>query len=521
MKSFTRRGSAVTVRISAAHWARLRSFHLADGKRRETLSYLWGRACRARGGMSVLVPEHAPCLILGDDCYERSSGAQVRLRPDVLNGMLVEFGRSEWNCLINVHDHWFSEDAAFSSVDDEDDLRFDRYLRKGFEPSLASCSGWGVPRPIVNLSIVLGQARCAARVVDTRLAHAFLPVRKIVLLSERWASVPMTDGSAPGNGTPGWMDRQRGLLGIAGIEELRDLHVGLIGCGGLGSIQAELLARLGVGEITLVDGDVLESSNLNRWQGGRPEWVGRPKARLLAGQVQAMVPSCKVNAVPHDLIDARSQLALASADVLLAGVDNDESRFLLNHFALQHLQPYFDVGVVIDGAEAAPDFAGRYFAVLPGVTGCAECKAFTLLDREAVVRRFASAAVVQERRAAGYMRNRPDLSTPSAYMLNQRTAALAVQELTNFLMGWRPTATVFMERWQSGALQRADRANYPEGPDPECPVCSFRIGAGWSLPLPRASGPLHDSVLAEIGQLHAPSLATVDIEPEAATFGRQ
>ena len=512
MNNSSRTQREITVRLAAVHWQRLRGFHLAPGKRRETLSYLWGRTCRVRGGLVILVPHDAPCLMLGDDCYLRSSGAQVTLQPDVLNGMLVEFARSDYDCLINVHDHWFSDSAEFSSVDDEDDLRFDRYLRSGFEPSLARCEGLGRPRKVFNLSVVLGQDQCQARMVDTQLSVPFQPVAKVALLGERWACVPLTGRRAASVPGSDWMSRQAGILGADGVGALQALHVGIVGCGGLGSIQAELLARLGIGRLTLVDGDHLDHSNLNRWQGGRPEWVGRPKARVLAEHLGAMVPGCKVQAVPHVLSDFRSQLALASVDIVLAGVDNDEARYVLNHFAVQHMQPYFDLGVVIDGTPEAPDFAGRYFAVVPGVTGCAECKAFDLLDRDAVVRGFANAAVVGERQAAGYLLDRPDVPTPSAYMLNQRTAALGAQELTNFVTGWRPLATVIQERWRSGAMQRADRGNYPEQPDPECPVCSFRIGRGWSVPLPSAGQTLAAATLRAIE-------ADLQAQPAAVSLG--
>ena len=135
-------------------------------------------------------------------------------------------------------------------------------------------------------------------------------------------------------------------------------------------------------------------------------------------------------------------------------------------------------------------------AVIPGVTGCVECKTYDLIDREEVIRHFSHPAVTQARRAAGYVIDRPEMATPSAYSLNQRTAALGVQELMNFLSGWRPTATVIREQWATGALQRADRDNYPERPDPDCPMCSLRIGRGWSVPLPRrpVSGDLRASL---------------------------
>ena len=184
----------LTLRVDAGLWKRLRAFHLREGKRSEALSYVWARCERVSGGHVVLMPADAPFLALDADCYERHGSAQVRLRPDVLNGMLVEFARSDFNCLVNVHDHWFAEDADFSGVDDNDDLAFDRYLRERFEPMLKRRPELGPTRDIFNLSIVLGRSGCTARLVDTRRAKPFTKARQIALLGDRWLSA-----ASPGN----------------------------------------------------------------------------------------------------------------------------------------------------------------------------------------------------------------------------------------------------------------------------------------------------------------------------------
>lgn len=484
MSKLNRQHRSVSLRVDGTLWQRLREFHLRQGKREEALSYVWARCERVPGGHVVLVPPDAPFFPLGADCYERSSGANVRLRPDVLNGMLVEFARSDFNCLVNVHDHWFSEHADFSGVDDADDMSFDRYLRERFEPMLVRRPDLGRSRAIFNLSVVLGTKSCSVRLTDVRAPHPFARARQVVLLGDRWSRAPLSDTAPAPAATADWLVRHEAFLGSTAQEALQALHVAVVGCGGLGSILAESLARCGVGQLTLIDGDHLEPSNLNRWQGAGPGDVGRFKSALLADRMRALVPSCRVRHVARPLEHARSAVAMSAADIVVAGLDNDEVRYLLNHFTLQQMQPYFDLGVAITTAPAI-EFAGRYFAVISGVTGCVECKAYQLIDREAVVRNFSHPATTDARRAAGYVIDQPAMSTPSAYVLNQRTAALGVQEVMNFVAGWRPTATVVREQWTAGTFQRADRDNFPEEPDPECPVCSLRIGRGWSIPLPR------------------------------------
>ena len=237
--------------------------------------------------------------------------------------------------------------------------------------------------------------------------------------------------------------RHAGFISPAHRATLAAMHLAVVGCGGLGSIMAESLARIGVGRLTLV-GDTLDASNLNRWQGATLSDVGRPKASLLAERLRAMAPHVRIRAVTRPLDHPRSVLAMTAADAIVAGVDNDRARYLLNHLALQYLQPYFDAG--------------------------------------------ANPAVQAERTAAGYVIDRPDLPAPSAYVLNQRTAALAVQELLNHVTAWRPTATFAGESWSAGELKRADRHNYPERPAECCPLCSLRIGRGSGVRLPGVTG---------------------------------
>ena len=97
---------------------------------------------------------------------------------------------------------------------------------------------------------------------------------------------------------------------------------------------------------------------------------------------------------------------------------------------------------------------------------------------------FLDPATAAERRRAGYVGNQPEIAAPSVYALNQRAVGLLVTEFLNWLCGWRPTATLVAESWAHGTMQRADRANFPEKPDPECPACGYYAGAGSSETLP-------------------------------------
>ena len=77
------------------------------------------------------------------------------------------------------------------------------------------------------------------------------------------------------NRSEGWFDRQRLALGEHGQQILRRLHVGVCGAGGTGSVTFVQLVHLGVGEITVIDGDIVESSNVSRIIGATTSDVRR------------------------------------------------------------------------------------------------------------------------------------------------------------------------------------------------------------------------------------------------------
>ena len=260
----------------------------------------------------------------------------------------------------------------------------------------------------------------------------------------------------------------------------------MVGCGGTGSILAEALGRIGIGALTLVDGDTLDATNLNRWQGGEPGMIGKRKARLLAERLRRMFPGVSIHPLTTSVFDASVDPYLRKADVLFGAIDDDAPRLFLNRVALQQLTPYFDVGVAVTADKnAGIDFRSRAFAVYPGSSACLECTAFALIDRERAAAALLDPATASEWRKAGYVAGQPDAVTPSVYALNQRAVGLVVTEFLNWICAWRPAATVVSESWRRGTLERADRLNFPERPDPACPVCGYLAGSGSHEPLPR------------------------------------
>jgi len=90
-------------------------------------------------------------------------------------------------------------------------------------------------------------------------------------------------------------DRSIRMLGVDGMQALADSHVATVGCGGLGSFLAAEAARMGVGELTLIDPDIVEASNLPRLVGARPGDIGRDKVAVMADQCRTANPDLGVH----------------------------------------------------------------------------------------------------------------------------------------------------------------------------------------------------------------------------------
>ena len=91
--------------------------------------------------------------------------------------------------------------------------------------------------------------------------------------------------------------RSEMLLGRAAMERLAESHVCVVGLGGVGSAAAEVLARSGVGRLTLIDQDVFSLSNCNRQLGALHSTLGLPKAEALARRVRDINPACRAEPV--------------------------------------------------------------------------------------------------------------------------------------------------------------------------------------------------------------------------------
>ena len=142
-------------------------------------------------------------------------------------------------------------------------------------------------------------------------------------------------------------------IGAEGQQKLRTGHAAIVGVGATGAATASLLARAGVGTLTLIDRDFVEPSNLQRQVlfDESDAHAALPKAAAARRHIAAFNSGITINAHIADLIPANIVDLLTPADIVLDCTDNFETRYLINDFCVQAGKPWIYAAAI--GAYAA------------------------------------------------------------------------------------------------------------------------------------------------------------------------
>lgn len=96
-----------------------------------------------------------------------------------------------------------------------------------------------------------------------------------------------------------WLTRTTLLLGEDSMRRLAEKHVCVVGLGGVGAYAAEMICRTGIGELTIIDGDTVSPSNINRQLPALHSTVGQSKADVLAARFKDIAPDLKLHVIDH------------------------------------------------------------------------------------------------------------------------------------------------------------------------------------------------------------------------------
>lgn len=158
-----------------------------------------------------------------------------------------------------------------------------------------------------------------------------------------------------------------GALGEANWQRLRQLHIGVVGAGRMGSLVTTSLARLGVQQLTLIDPDRLELHNLDAMDGVTYDNLWQHKVIALQQTVKEITGAATtLTAIPDSITTLRAFITTKEVDMLICAVDHDGARLATAIIATPYLKPMIDLGAGIFGTDGQRQLGADIRLILPG-----------------------------------------------------------------------------------------------------------------------------------------------------------
>ncbi len=408
------------LRVAGVHVDQLRE-HLFPGDGKEAVAFaLCGRH---RGSdMDVLLVQEV-VRVPYEHCPVRAPD-QVTWRTEVLEEVLRRASQATPKLgIAKFHSHPTGYEA-FSRTDD----RSDRDL-------FPSIYGW-VDDDGPHASVVmLPDGRMFGRAIDVE--NRFHQLQQLMVVDH--------DIGLYGTRTlalPAHAERHAQLFGERTTSMLRQLTIGVVGCSGTGSFVIEMLTRLGVRKLVLVDPDHVEYRNLNRIVGTTAADAARrrKKVDVLGEHVARIGVDTRVELVAQELASVDAVRALAGCDVVFGCMDSHDGRRTLNRIASFYVLPYFDcgVGLVADGTGNIDDVTAAAHYVQPGRS--------PLIARGVISQKRADAEAMARRDPAQYRALHAEkyvvgveVDSPAVISVNALAASLVVNEFLARLHPFRQT----------------------------------------------------------------------------------
>ncbi len=405
----------VALRMTGRQYGTLRR-HLFPGDGNEAVSIgICGRH-QGRNGHVLLLRKllHIP----HNECRVRRPD-RVTWPTTTLGPLLLEAAAKHY-AVIKFHSHPGGY-RRFSGTDDEADAEL-----------FSSVHGWtDGPDPHASI-VVLPDGGMFGRAVH--VDGVFEELSRIAVAGDDLAYL---DSSTDDGVLDVALDRQARMFGEATTRRMRRLAVGIVGCSGTGGPTVEMLGRLAVGRMVLVDPDRVGYENLPRIPNSTAAHAAAEelKVNVLARAVEAMGLGTTVEVIPENLAESPAAVrALASVDVLFGCVDSVEGRHVLNRLAAFYSLPYLDVGVKLIAKDSGvvEEVCGAVHYVQPDGPSLLDRGVYSLEQlRAEALRRSNPAAyrdLLREKYIQGVVEPRPAVVTVNtqfaAMMLNEFLARL-------------------------------------------------------------------------------------------------
>jgi len=127
--------------------------------------------------------------------------------------------------------------------------------------------------------------------------------------------------------------RQMSIVTKSQQNRFKESKIAIIGCGGLGGTIIEMLSRMGVGELNIIDKDSFDMSNLNRQLMSSIDSLGKPKSEVAKERIRLINPYVKINAFNEELNEKNLEKIIGNCDIAIDALDNLVTRVLISRYA--------------------------------------------------------------------------------------------------------------------------------------------------------------------------------------------
>ena len=252
-------------------------------------------------------------------------------------------------------------------------------------------------------------------------------------------------------------------------DDLKRCHIGIIGVGGLGCVSAEMVARCGVGKLSLFDFDTVDIVNLNRSM-FKEEHIGQPKVEVASRILKEINPDVEIKCFNNDIMnpnfESDFEKEISHMNIILNGLDNIPAREYLNAKCIHLKVPYIDAGASRSG------LSGYVHPIIPYKTACAKCISSITIN-------------IPDERGEPCV-----ASLPSTMAI---LASIQIQEMLKYLLKFGDMIDYLTYDMISGKF-----LNYETQRDKNCPICGIKAQNNKKLIKPKISSKEINNLIDEL-----------------------
>ena len=398
-------------------WARIVEWMLCDGE--EHLCFILASLETTKKSTLLIEKE---LIIIEDQELKNNGRLGLELELSALIRMMNLAVRSN-AILIEIHSHPFSfNEVDFSSIDTDGQEAMMDYLADA-----VSAKAYG--------ALVVGAESVKAHLLFPN--NEFQSIDEIRVIGKNVVSLS-ADGKSRKSMKEKMHDnkyhRQALALGVEGNKAIQNVRAAIVGLGGIGSMVNQQLAHLGISDITYIDDDFLEKSNLHRVIGTTRSNIGKAKVQLASRYAKKINPNLKIQMIKGNVRSQESLQTLKDCDVIFGCVDTDSGRLILSELASAYLIPYIDaaVGITVEDGKIV-EAGGRVLVWTPD-SACLNCA--NEIDMRVAAEELESAQEREFRKRHGYVTGL-SVPEPAVISLNGTLSSMAVTEYLVMFSGIR------------------------------------------------------------------------------------